>query len=93
MCLSKESVDDLQREAGADHARAEREDVGVVVQARGFGGKAVAAEGSADAADLVGRDRDADARAADEDATLALAGGDGLLPSAIMRLFLRFYRF
>ena len=74
----KESVDDLQREAGADHARAERKDVGVVVLTRGFGGKAVAAKSGADAAGLVGRDRNADACSADDDPPLILARGDGL---------------
>ena len=42
-----------------------------------LGGVAVAAQGGADALDLVRGDGDADAGAADEDAALALAGRDG----------------
>ena len=44
----EEGVNDLQRKARADNARAEREDVGVVVLTGRLGGEAVPAERSAD---------------------------------------------
>ena len=72
----KERVHDLQRKAGADHAGAHRKDVGVVVLARGLGGEAIAAQSGADALELVGNNGDTDARAADDDAALALAALD-----------------
>ncbi len=74
----QEGVDDHQSQALAHDPRPHGEDVGVVMLPRGFGGEAVPAEGAADAADLVGRDGDADAGAADEDAALAFARGNGL---------------
>ena len=52
--------------------------VGVVVPAGELGGQGVAAQGAADALDLVGGDGDADAGGADDDALLTLAGGHGL---------------
>ena len=73
----EERVHDLEREARAEHARAHGEDVRIVVAAGHLGGVAVAAQGGADALDLVGGDGDADAGAADEDAALALPVRDG----------------
>ena len=74
----QEGVDDLKRETGSRDARAHREDVGVVVQPCRLGGKAVAAERRADAAELVGGDGNADARATDQNALFAFAGHDSL---------------
>ena len=73
----QERVHDFEREAWAEHARTHGEDVRVVVAAGHLGGVAVAAQGGADALDLVRGDGDADAGAADEDAALALPGRDG----------------
>ena len=69
----KESVNDLKRKTGADNSCAHCEDVRVVVQPCHLGREAVAAEGRADALDLVCRDGNADAGAADYDALFALA--------------------
>ena len=77
----QEGVDDLKRETGSRDARAHREDVGVVVQPCRLGGKAVAAERRADAAELVGGDGNADARAADQNALFAFAGRNGFCHS------------
>ena len=69
----KESVNNLKRKTGADNSCAHCEDVRVVVQPCHLGREAVAAEGCADALDLVCRDGNADAGAADYDALFALA--------------------
>ena len=73
----EERVHDLEREARAEHARAHGEDVRIVVAAGHLGGVAGAAQGGAEALDLVGGDGDADAGAADEDAALVLPARDG----------------
>ena len=67
------SLDHLGGLAGSGDALAQAQDVGIVVQAAVLGGEVGLAGRSADAGDLVGRDRDADARAADQDAALMLA--------------------
>ena len=74
----QKQVHDLHGQARPDHAAAQGQDITVVVAAGHLGGEAVAAQGAADALDLVGRHGHADAGAAAEDALLRLAGGDGL---------------
>jgi sugar phosphate isomerase/epimerase len=53
------------------------EHVGVVVPARKFAGELIEDGRTAHAFDLIGRDRDADARTADDDAAIERAAGDG----------------
>ena len=72
-----EGVDALEGEGGADDARAEDEDVHVVVFDALVGGVSVMAHAGADAGNFVGGDADADAGAADEDAALGVAVLDG----------------
>ena len=72
---------DLHDHAGqlaANHARAQGEHIRVVVLAAHLRGEAVGADHAADALHLVGRQGDADARAAAQDAALALAAGDSV---------------
>ena len=69
----EERVHNLERKARAGHARAHREDVGVVVLARSLGREAVAAQRRADALELVGNNGDANAGAADDDTAVTLA--------------------
>ena len=58
---------------GANDASAHREHIGVVMLAAQLGGEGVTAQGTADAVDLVGRNGDADAGGADDDAVLTPA--------------------
>ena len=74
----QERIDDLQRKARAGDTRAKREDVGIVVQSRRFGGEAVPAQGGADAADLVRGNGNTDAGAADQDPFFTFPARDGL---------------
>ena len=66
----------LERGLGPDHPGAERQDVHVVVLDALVRRIRVVADGRPDAAHLVGGHRRADARAADEDPALRLAGDD-----------------
>ena len=66
----------------ADHTRAEYQDVGVVVLPRKGGGRDIVAQGGTNMAVPVGRDADADARAADQDA----AAGAPLLQCCRQRI-------
>ena len=68
--------DDVEGALGRRDAGAEREDVGVVVLAREAGGLEVHHRRGADAGDLVGGERHADAGAADQDAAIEFAGRD-----------------
>ena len=72
----QERLDDALGQIRTRDARPEGEHVRVVVAAGHLGGQAVAAEGAADALDLVRGDGDADAGRADDDAAVTLAGGD-----------------
>ena len=74
----QEGVHDILGQVFAHDAGAHGQHVGVVVPPGEGGGQGVAAQGAADAPDLVGGDGDADAGGADDDAPLALAGGHGL---------------
>ena len=69
----EEGERDLERGLRADDAGAEGQDVHVVVLDALVRRVRVVADGGADAADLVGRDAGADARAADQDAAVRLA--------------------
>ncbi|SCM74367.1 hypothetical protein KL86PLE_130191 [uncultured Pleomorphomonas sp.] len=70
----EEFVDDHQRQILADHAGAEGQHVGVVVLARQLGGIGLRTDDAADALELVGGERDAEAGAADGDAELRPSG-------------------
>ena len=81
-------VDDHLGELGAHDARAEGEDVRVVVHAGELGAKGLGAHDGAHALDLVGGQADPHARAADEDAQVDVAvrhgaadlvAGDGVI--------------
>ena len=71
-------VDDHLGQLDPDHAGAEGQHVAVVVPAGQGRGIGLRAYGAADAPHLVGRERDADARAADHDAQVRLAAGDAV---------------
>ena len=71
---AQERIHDIERQAFAHHARAEREHVGVVVLADHAGGISVGADAAADALHLVRRHHDALPRAAQDDAEPAIAG-------------------
>ncbi len=73
----EEGVHDLEGGGEIHHALAEGEDVGIVVEAGEAGGFEVPAEAAADAADAIGGDCFAIAGAAEDDAALEPACGDG----------------
>ena len=73
---SKERAHELVRELGADDARAQHDDVHVVVFDALMRGIRVVAHGRAHAGDLAGGDRRADAAAANQHAALRQAVGD-----------------
>lgn len=62
----QKGIHNFQRQPGPDDQRSQRQHVGVVVQPGGFGGKAIPAQGAADARHLVGRNGNADAGAAND---------------------------
>lgn len=72
----EEGVDDLEGGGEVHHALAEREDVGVVVETSEAGGFEIPAEAAADAAQAIGGDGFAIARAAEDDAALKPARSD-----------------
>src|SRR5438067_5919892 len=69
----KPGVEDLLELGLAGGPQAQREDVGVVPLAGALGGWGIPAQGGADAADLVGRDRRSGARPAADDALFRAA--------------------
>ena len=73
----EEGVHDLEGGGEIHHALAEREDVGVVVEAGEAGGFEVPAEAAADAAHAIGGDGFAIAGTAEDDAALEPARSDG----------------
>src|SRR5204863_771587 len=75
---AQERAHELRGEARPDHLGAEAEHVHVVVLDSLPCRVGVVAYRSADAAKLRGRDRGADARAADEDAALGVAAVEGV---------------
>ena len=70
---AQESVHDLSRKTGADDALAHGQHIGIVVQTGVFSGIGIRADSAADARHLIGRQRNADARATDDDAVAVLA--------------------
>ena len=68
----EEDADDLDAPGRSASGARQREDVGVVVRAAEAGRLEVTDRGGADAGDLVGGDRHADARPADENPAVAL---------------------
>ena len=70
---AEERAHELGGELGADHLGAEAEHVHVVVLDALVRRVGVVADRGADPGELAGRDRGADARAADEDAALGVA--------------------
>ena len=74
----EENLQRLARDLDADQPLAERHDIGIVVLARQPRRGRVVGEHGADLGIAVGRDRDADAGAADQHAALGLARGDRL---------------
>ena len=75
---AEERDDALAGRLRADHPRAERQDVHVVVLDALVGRVRVVADGRPDAADLVRGDARPDAGAADQDAAVGLAVADGV---------------
>ena len=71
----QERLRDLFGHVGADDAGAHGQHVGVIMAAGHFGTVAVAAQGAADTADLVGSHGHTDAGSADHDAPVAFTGG------------------
>jgi quinol monooxygenase YgiN len=71
------NLHDVQCEAFRNHALAEGEDVAVVVFAGQASGFEIPAEGAADAFDFIGDDGFAVSRAAEDDAAVEFAAGDG----------------
>jgi hypothetical protein len=78
---SNERIHQLQRQFITHDARAEAENVHVVVLHSLAGGVGVVTDAGANSADLVRRDRRADAAAADKDSALDIAVQDGLRDS------------
>ena len=74
----QKDVYDPLRHVGTDHPGAHGQHIGVVVAAGELGGEGIAAQGAADAVDLVGGDGDADAGGADDDAPVTAAVGHRL---------------
>ena len=78
----KEVIDEFMSEGGSDDARAEDEDVHIVMLDALVGRVRIVGESGADAGDFVGGNGGADAAAADEDAALGFTaehfGGKGL---------------
>ena len=74
----EKGADEVDGELGADHLRAQAEHVHVVVLDALVRGVDVVADRGADARELAGGDRGADARAADEDPALGVAALDRL---------------
>lgn len=73
----EKGLNQVPGDGGAGGAAADADEVHVVVLDALLGGKMIVDEAGADAMDFVGANAGADAAAADGDAALNLAGGDG----------------
>ena len=67
-CLLQERPDDVTSQSGAYDVSSHAEDIGVIMLSGSPGGEEVVAQSRPDAADFIGSDTHADARAANEDA-------------------------